>query len=115
MYKIYKKNNYIVIDDDMSAPEWYLSKDILVQEIVENVSYEIFGILPKLGNFTNQLLHKVSIPDILKEDGSPYLLKEWVDFYTSNTPNYISDKGSVSISNNTSTLLTAGATFTGIG
>ena len=85
MYKIYKKNNYIVIDDDMSAPEWYLAKDILVQEIVENVSYEIFGILPKLGNFTNQLLHNVIIPDILKEDGSPYTPTEWVDFYTVNT------------------------------
>ena len=82
MYKIYKKNNYIVIDDDISAPEWYLSKDILVQEIVENVSYEIFGILPKLGNFTNQLLHKVSIPDILKESGTPYSESEWIDFYT---------------------------------
>ena len=116
MYKIYKKNNYIVIDDDISAPEWYLSKDILVQEIVENVSYEIFGILPKLGNFTNQLLHKVSIPNILKESGTPYSESEWIDFYTNmNTSNYISDKGSVSISNNTSTLLTAGATFTGIG
>ena len=85
MYKIYKKNNYIVIDDDISAPEWYLSKDILVQEIVENVSYEIFGILPKLGNFTNQLLHKVSIPNILKENGSPYTATEWIDFYTANS------------------------------
>ena len=27
----------------------------------------------------------MTIPDILKEDGSPYTPTEWVDFYTSST------------------------------
>jgi hypothetical protein len=85
MYKIYRKNNYLIIDNSIDISEKYLAKDILVQEIVENVSYEIFGILPKLGNNINQLLHSVSIPNILKEDGLPYTTTEWVDFYTVNT------------------------------
>lgn len=35
------------------------------------------GVLPKLGNTSNQLLHSVSIPNILKEDNSPYTASEW--------------------------------------
>lgn len=85
MYKIYRKNNYLIIDNSIDISEKYLAKDILVQEIVENVSYEIFGILPKLGNSSNQLLHSISIPNIIKEDDSPYTINEWVDFYTVNT------------------------------
>lgn len=115
MYKIYRRNNYLIIDDGVSIPKGYLSKDILVQEIVENVSYEIFGILPKLGNFTNQLLHKVSIPNILKESGTPYSESEWIDFYTNMNTDTISNKGVLSTSNNTDVLLNAGVTFTGTG
>ena len=85
MYKIYRRNNYLIIDDGIDISEKYLAKDILVQEIVEDVSYEIFGILPKLGNSNNQLLHSISIPNIIKEDDSPYTTNEWVDFYTVNT------------------------------
>ena len=85
MYKIYKKNNYLIIDDGVSIPKGYLAKDILIQEIISDSVYEIFGTIPRFGNFTNQLLHNVIIPDILKEDGSPYTPTEWVDFYTANT------------------------------
>ena len=85
MYKIYRKNNYLIIDDGVSIPKGYLANDILIQEIISDSVYEIFGIIPRFGNFTNQLLHNVIIPDILKEDGSPYTPTEWVDFYTVNT------------------------------
>ena len=85
MYKIYRRNNYLIIDDGVSIPKGYLAKDILIQEIINDSVYEIFGIIPRFGNFTNQLLHNVIIPDILKEDGSPYTPTEWVDFYTVNT------------------------------
>ena len=85
MYKIYRRNNYLIIDDGVSIPKGYLAKDILIQEIISDSVYEIFGIMPRFGNFTNQLLHNVIIPDILKEDGSPYTPTEWVDFYTVNT------------------------------
>ena len=85
MYKIYRKNNYLIINDGVNISEKYLAKDVLVQEIVEDISYEIFGILPKLGNSSNQLLHSISIPNIIKEDDSPYTATEWVDFYTVNT------------------------------
>ena len=85
MYKIYRRNNYLIIDDGVSTPKGYLAKDVLIQEIINDSVYEIFGIIPRFGNFTNQLLHNVSIPDILKEDGSPYTPTEWVDFYTANT------------------------------
>ena len=85
MYKIYRKNNYLIIDDGVSIPKGYLANDILIQEIISDSVYEIFGIIPRFGNFTNQLLHNVIIPDILKEDGSPYTPTEWVDFYTANT------------------------------
>ena len=85
MYKIYRRNNYLIIDDGVSIPKGYLAKDILIQEIISDSVYEIFGIIPRFGNFTNQLLHNVIIPDILKEDGSPYTPTEWVDFYTVNT------------------------------
>lgn len=85
MYKIYRKNNYLIINNGVNISEKYLAKDILVQEIVEDISYEIFGILPKLGNFNNQLLHSISIPNIIKEDDSPYTATEWIDFYTVNT------------------------------
>ena len=85
MYKIYRRNNYLIIDDGVSIPKGYLANDILIQEIISDSVYEIFGIIPRFGNFTNQLLHNVIIPDILKEDGSPYTPTEWVDFYTVNT------------------------------
>ena len=85
MYKIYRKNNYLIIDNGIDNPEGYLAKDILVQEIVVNTIYEMYGVLPKLGNTSNQLLHSVSIPNILKEDNSPYTASEWMDFYTVNT------------------------------
>ena len=85
MYKIYRKNNYLIINDGVNISEKYLAKDVLVQEIVEDISYEIFGILPKLGNSSNQLLHSISIQNIIKEDDSPYTATEWVDFYTVNT------------------------------
>ena len=85
MYKIYRKNNYLIIDNGIDNPEGYLAKDILVQEIVVDTIYEMYGVLPKLGNTSNQLLHSVSIPNILKEDNSPYTASEWMDFYTVNT------------------------------
>ena len=85
MYKIYKKNNYLIIDDNVTTPEEYLTKDILIKEIVTNVTYEIYGILPRLGNTSNQLLYTVNIANIIKENNSPYTANEWVDFYTSST------------------------------
>ena len=85
MYKIYRRNNYLIIDDGINNPEGYLAKDVLVQELIPNILYEIYGILPKLGNKSNQLLHSVSIPNILKENDIPYTDVEWVDFYTVNT------------------------------
>ena len=85
MYKIYKKNNYLIIDDSVTTPEEYLTKDILIKEIVTNVTYEIYGILPRLGNTSNQLLYTVNIANIIKENDSPYTANEWVDFYTSST------------------------------
>ena len=85
MYKIYRKKNYLIIDNLVNISEKYLAKDIVVQEIINDSTYEIYGILPKLGNSTNQLLHSVSIPNIIKEDDSPYTPSEWVDFYTVNT------------------------------
>ena len=85
MYKIYRKNNYLIIDNGINTPEKYLAKDIVVQEIVDDITYEIYGILPKLGNGVNQLLHSVSIPNIIKEDDSPYTSVDWVNFYTVNT------------------------------
>ena len=85
MYKIYKKNKYLIIDDGATTPEEYLTKDILIKEIVTNVTYEIYGILPRLGNTSNQLLYTVNIANIIKENDSPYTANEWVDFYTSST------------------------------
>ena len=85
MYKIYKKNNYLIIDDSVTTPEEYLTKDILIKEIVTNDIYEIYGILPRLGNTSNQLLYTVNIANIIKENNSPYTANEWVDFYTSST------------------------------
>lgn len=85
MYKIYRKNNYLIIDNGTIKSGGYLAKDILIEEIIENISYNIFGISPKFNNTSGQLLHTVSIPNILKEDDSPYTTQEWVDFYTVNT------------------------------
>ena len=85
MYKIYRRNNYLIIDNGVDISEKYLAKDIIVQEIIDDTTYEIYGILPKLGNGVNQLLHSVSIPNIVKEDNAPYTSVEWVDFYTVNT------------------------------
>ena len=33
MYKIYKKNNYLIIDDSVTTHEEYLTKDILIKEL----------------------------------------------------------------------------------
>ena len=85
MYKIYRKNNYFIINNETIKSGGYLAKDILIEEVVADISYNIFGVLPKYNNTTLQLLHTVSIPNILKEDDSPYTTQEWVDFYTVNT------------------------------
>jgi hypothetical protein len=94
MYKIYKKNNYLIIDDEFTAPEEYLTKDVLIREVVANISYDIYGTLPRFGNTEYQLLHNVSIPNIIKEDGSVYAILEWVDFYTTATGLASSNGGS---------------------
>ena len=79
MYKIYKKNNYLIIDDGATTPEEYLTKDILIKEIVTNVTYDIYGILPRLGNTSNQLLYTVNIANIIKET---ILLPDFTELYS---------------------------------
>lgn len=48
MYKIYRKNNYLIIDNGIDNPEGYLAKDILVQEIVVDTIYEMYWSVTKI-------------------------------------------------------------------
>lgn len=87
MYRIYKKGNYIFIDDETSGVRAEgLSKDVLVR--VKQIDSNDF-------HFTNVNsfdagTNGINISEIKKEDGSPYTRQEFEDFYTSATGSSIS-------------------------
>jgi hypothetical protein len=83
MIKIYKKNNYLVIDDGRTLPIQYLTKDIYIKEVVANISYNVYFNRGTPNRY--QLLNRVSIPNILNSADVAYTNTEWVDFYTSVT------------------------------
>lgn len=83
-YKIYKKNNYIVVTDNITSETFYgRAKDVMVDKSNTNrAAYRFFNILDlKEGT-------SLTIDQILKEDGSPYTSDEFDTFYTQNTGNF---------------------------
>jgi len=83
-YKIYKKNNYIVVTDNITSETFYgRAKDVMVDKSNTNrAAYRFFNILD-LKEGTG-----LTIDQILKEDGSPYTSDEFDTFYTQNTGNF---------------------------
>jgi len=83
-YKIYKKNNYIVVTDNITSETFYgRAKDVMVDKSNTNrAAYRFFNILDlKEGT-------SLTIDQFLKEDGSPYTSDEFDIFYTQNTGNF---------------------------
>lgn len=85
-YRIYKKNNYIwAVNQTTSVLLEEGARYIKVDKPkITSVDYDITG----LGS-----LPRLNISQILKEDGSPYTVTEWEEFYTSSTQNFSTASG----------------------
>ena len=81
MAKIYTKGNYFYIEKDGRRYDG-LRKDV---KVYKNTSNETTYFFEKLEKWENNGLN---IQDIQKENGDPYTLLEWEDFYTENTGSF---------------------------
>ena len=112
-YKIYTKGNYIVIVDVQKNEYFYgIRKEVHIDKSnVNKAVYRAFNVK----DFSSSII--LAIPNILKEDGTPYSEAEFDTFYQGNTGTInipSNPSGESSDTNISSTALNAGQTFTGI-
>lgn len=83
-YKIYRKDNYIVVVDSSTSETFYGHiKNVMIDKSNVNKSiYRFFNIK----DFKEKTA--LTIDQILKEDGSNYTTEEFDTFYTQNTGNF---------------------------
>ena len=83
-YKIYVKGNYLVVVDTQKNEYFYgIRKEVHVDKSNANTpSYKIFNVK----DFSSNII--LSVPNILKEDGTAYSEAEFDTFYQENTGNF---------------------------
>ena len=82
-YNIYTEGNYFIIKSEAGEFFYGHRKDVIVDKDNINLSnYRIFNVK----DFSDKII--VKIPNILKQDNSPYTLLEWETFYKENTGNF---------------------------
>ena len=83
-YKIYTKGNYIVIVDVQKNEYFYgIRKEVHIDKSnVDKAVYRAF----KVKDFSSSVI--LAVPNILKEDGTPYSEAEFDTFYQENTGNF---------------------------
>ena len=83
-YKIYTKGNYIVIVDVQKNEYFYgIRKEVHIDKSnVDKAVYKAFNVK----DFSSSII--LAVPNILKEDGTPYSEAEFDTFYQENTGNF---------------------------
>ena len=82
-YNIYTEGNYFTIKSEQGEFFYGHRKDVVVDKDNINLqNYRIFNVK----DFSDKII--VKIPNILKQDDSPYTLLEWETFYKENTGNF---------------------------
>ena len=83
-YKIYTKGNYIVIVDVQKNEYFYgIRKEVHIDKSnVNKAIYRAFNVK----DFSSSII--LAVPNILKEDGTPYSEAEFDTFYQENTGNF---------------------------
>ena len=83
-YKIYTKGNYIVIVDVQKDEYFYgIRKEVHIDKSnVNKAIYKAFNVK----DFSSSII--LAVPNILKEDGTPYSEAEFDTFYQENTGNF---------------------------
>jgi hypothetical protein len=79
MNKIYKKNNYIIITGPDIISEFPITNIYVDKKELTNEYYIYFN------SVTSKCVAIVNVPNILKENDTPYTQEEWETFYTVNT------------------------------
>ena len=80
--KIYKENNYIIVEYVNDGIQQGLAKNVFVrQDFINSVKFYIFGIA---GGFKLET-EGVSIGEIQDKNGVNYTIQTFIAFYTSNT------------------------------
>ena len=83
-YKIYTKGNYIVIVDVQKNEYFYgIRKEVHIDK--SNVNKAVYRAF-KVKDFSSSII--LAVPNILKEDGTPYSEAEFDTFYQENTGNF---------------------------
>ena len=83
-YKIYTKGNYIVIVDVQKDEYFYgIRKEVHIDK--NNVNKAIYRAF-NVKDFSSSII--LAVPNILKEDGTPYSEAEFDTFYQENTGNF---------------------------
>jgi len=83
-FKIYKKNNYIIVEDTISGKQYQgLAKNVFVyKDLSSETNYDFEGL-------TYNGLKGISLSDIVDETNTPFVNEQaFIDFYTENTGNF---------------------------
>lgn len=83
-FKIYKKNNYIIIEDTIAEKQYQgLAKNVFVyKDNLSETTYDFDGL-------TYNGLKGISLSDIIDENDTPFANEQaFIDFYTENTGNF---------------------------
>lgn len=83
-FKIYKKNNYIIVEDTISDKQYQgLAKNVFVyKDLSSETTYDFEGL-------TYNGLKGISLSDIVDETNTPFINEQaFIDFYTVNTGNF---------------------------
>ena len=89
-FKIYKKNNYIIVEDTISGKQYQgLAKNVFVyKDLTSESTYDFEGL-------TYNGLKGVSLRDLIDENNVSFTDEQsFIDFYTENTGNFNSGGGS---------------------
>lgn len=95
-FKIYKKNNYIIIEDTISGKQYQgLAKNVFVyKDAVAETTYDFEGL-------TYNGLKGISLNDLVDETDTAFVNEQaFIDFYTENTGNFNSGGGSPQLTAN---------------
>lgn len=95
-FKIYKKNNYIIVEDTISGKQYQgLAKNVFVyKDAVAETTYDFEGL-------TYNGLKGVSLNDLIDENNVSFTDEQsFINFYTENTGNFNSGGGSPQLTEN---------------
>lgn len=108
-FKIYKKNNYIIIEDTIAGKQYQgLAKNVFVyKDTTLETIYDFEGL-------TYNGLKGISFSDLIDETNTPFVNEQaFINFYTENTGGFNSGGAAPSLPQNQLDALNANATLSG--